>query len=286
MKNEKIKKLLGEPICNMCQAFADDFCEANAGQRQKMGIKSQIIRTVMGNCCEWCRQKAGTYDYDSTDRILFQRHDHCKCTLEIKAEKIQYNGMHPKQISAGYKRTRIAQIKEKEENNLPAKRRIANRDAGDIIKLIKLGANFVNKHELLHRNAKAIKKIEGYTDVICHGSPDEFIVYMDKKQNESYIISAEMMAMLIQKSAMYHGGPIRLISCQTGKNKDGIAQRLANELQINILAPTETVNVDEDGRIFLTDNDILAEMWYTAKDDEEKNQFVETGKWVLFRPGG
>lgn len=27
-------------------------------------------------------------------------------------------------------------------------------------------------------------------------------------------------------------------------------------------------------------------MWYAAKYDEEKNKFVETGKWILFRPGG
>lgn len=85
---EKIKKLLKEPICNMCQAFADDFCEANADQRQKMGMKSQIIRTVMGDCCEWCKQMAGAHDYNSADNTFFRRHDHCKCTIKIKSSKV------------------------------------------------------------------------------------------------------------------------------------------------------------------------------------------------------
>lgn len=92
MKNEKIKKLLSEPICNMCHAFADDFSKANADQRQKMGIKSQIIRTVTGNCCEWCKQMAGAHDYNSTDNTFFRRHAHCKCTIEIKSQKTRQEG--------------------------------------------------------------------------------------------------------------------------------------------------------------------------------------------------
>lgn len=87
MKSELLNKLLGEPICNMCHAFADDFCKANADQRQKMGIKSQIIRTENGNCCEWCKQMAGVHDYNSEDNTYFRRHAHCKCTLTIKTEK-------------------------------------------------------------------------------------------------------------------------------------------------------------------------------------------------------
>lgn len=51
-----------------------------------------------------------------------------------------------------------------------------------------------------------------------------------------------------------------------------------------MLAPTETVNVDNDGRMFVSDRLVLVDMWFEAPK-EEKNRFVETGSWKLFKPG-
>ena len=77
------------------------------------------------------------------------------------------------------------------------------------------------------------------------------------------------------------GGDIRIISCRAGAKTDGAAKQLADELGVNVLAPTETVNIDEKGRVFITDNEFLAEMWYEAED---KSMFTETGKWIVFKP--
>lgn len=49
------------------------------------------------------------------------------------------------------------------------------------------------------------------------------------------------------------------------------------------MAPTESVFVDQDGRTFVTDNDVLAEMWFMA-DEDEKSNFKETGEWKIFKP--
>lgn len=81
----------------------------------------------------------------------------------------------------------------------------------------------------------------------------------------------------------YSGGNIRIISCQAGAKPNGAAQRLANELQAVVLAPTETVNVDENGKMFVSDNDILAEIWYYSSE-EERGKISDTGTWIEFKP--
>jgi len=80
-----------------------------------------------------------------------------------------------------------------------------------------------------------------------------------------------------------HDGPIRIISCQACAKADGAAQQLSDELGVKVLAPTESVFVDEKGRMFVSDNNILAEMWHDASD-EEKAKIKETGKWIEFKP--
>jgi hypothetical protein len=87
----------------------------------------------------------------------------------------------------------------------------------------------------------------------------------------------------IRKSNGYNGGDIRLISCQSGAKDNGAAQKLADELNVKVYAPTEIVNIDEDGRIFVTDNEVLADMWYNAPESE-KDKFTETGEWKVFEP--
>ena len=72
-------------------------------------------------------------------------------------------------------------------------------------------------------------------------------------------------------------------STNSGKKTDGAAKKLADELGVNVLAPTESVYVDQDGKLFITDNEVLAELWCYASD-EDKSLFKETGKWKLFKP--
>lgn len=46
------------------------------------------------------------------------------------------------------------------------------------------------------------------------------------------------------------------------------------------MAPSEIVNVNSNGDIFLSDNRIIAEMW------DNGEQVPETGKWLVFKPRG
>ena len=44
------------------------------------------------------------------------------------------------------------------------------------------------------------------------------------------------------------------------------------------MAPTEKVWVDQDGEIFISDSDTLADMWYNGENVRA------TGSWKLFVP--
>ena len=156
-----------------------------------------------------------------------------------------------------------------------------------IAKAGKVEANgkFVNNKEKLYKYAENIQPIEGFEDFTCHATADDF--YIDLKgngvENDFVKLTPEEYAEAIKNSRTYKGGNIRILSCQAGAKPDGAAQRLANALNVAVYAPTEIVNIDEKGNIFVSDNDILAELWYNA-DAEERKKFTETGKWILFKP--
>ena len=84
-------KWLGEPIINNSESFADDFVEANASFRQNVGLKAKIIRTAAANCCKWCSDLEGTYDYDNRPDDIFRRHENCRCIVTYQSEKTSQN---------------------------------------------------------------------------------------------------------------------------------------------------------------------------------------------------
>lgn len=109
MKSELLNKLLGEPICNMCQAFLDDYVEKNIIQREEMGIESVVIRQVVNGCCEWCRSLAGVHNYMLIDKQIFKRHDNCKCIITMKSNKTGYMDIWRTREYKTYKDARIVE---------------------------------------------------------------------------------------------------------------------------------------------------------------------------------
>ena len=93
------------------------------------------------------------------------------------------------------------------------------------------------------------------------------------------MLLAEFADRLIN-SDNYSGGDIRLIACQSGASENGAAQMLSNILKVNVIVPTETIWVNEDGEIFITNKQVLAEMWYN------KENVKQTGEWKIFKPKG
>lgn len=147
--------------------------------------------------------------------------------------------------------------------------------------IIKLSSKFVNPTDPLYTNSNKIKPVKGYGDIIIHGSPDSLLI--NGLNGEQWEYGAKEAAEMIRNSREFHGQPIRLVSCQTGAKKNGIAQQIADELGVEVMAPTEIANVDIDGEIFLSDNGELAEIWNTSSAEERKN-IRQTGEWKVFKP--
>lgn len=129
------------------------------------------------------------------------------------------------------------------------------------------GPIFVQKDDQLAINAKKIKPIEGFTDIVVHGDKTGFFMY-DAKDNE-YTYTPDEFAEIIQTSKVYDGGAIRLVSCDTAAKDATSAQALADALGVNVMAPTKTVFVD-----------MLGEM--TVGSDP----FTNDGEWIILKPRG
>ena len=80
---------LDEPVKNIVDHFADHHLEKNAEFLENSGVETLVIRTAEANCCEWCSEKAGTYESyaDARDNEAFGRHEGCRCDLEIQSSR-------------------------------------------------------------------------------------------------------------------------------------------------------------------------------------------------------
>ena len=94
--------------------------------------------------------------------------------------------------------------------------------------------------------AKRIPQMDGYYDVVIHGT-DTAVWFFETK------IDAYTLSQIIRQRPDYKKGtPIRLLSCNTG-NTDStgncVAQLLANELGVKVIAPIDLLHVSADGGI-------------------------------------
>lgn len=127
---------------------------------------------------------------------------------------------------------------------------------------------FVGKGEgeNLKLAAKWIKEEQGFTDVIVHGTPD-YVTIMINGKWESF--NQRQLARMLKMDSGYKKGAIRLISCSTGKDDNGLAQNLANKMGVPVKAPSDTLWILPNGKMIIG-----------------KNQFSNTGMWKIYYPGG
>lgn len=145
--------------------------------------------------------------------------------------------------------------------------------------IMKLSSLFVNSNDNLYLNSKKIKPLEGYSDIVMHGTPSELIARGN--DGEEWCYNAREAAELIRNSREFIENPdrpIRLISCNTGQGENCIAQQISDILGVDILAPTEAVYVNGNGEMLVTDNDSLAILWDMGVSVKD------TGEWKIFKP--
>lgn len=79
---DDIKWILDEPIKNFTQAIVDDAVKKNTEFHEGLGLVPSVTRIVQGDCCDWCREVAGTYRYPDIPDDVYRRHRFCRCTVE------------------------------------------------------------------------------------------------------------------------------------------------------------------------------------------------------------
>lgn len=113
---------------------------------------------------------------------------------------------------------------------------------------------------------KNVPTLDGYEDVVCYADPYSFGFVEPKTGETIQEVSAKKFAEYVKQSGKYNGGSIRLIACEAGKFEDGLAQQFANEMGVEVLAPTKTVYTNSSGSMVLADDRIEAiEMLRNAK---------------------
>lgn len=130
--------------------------------------------------------------------------------------------------------------------------------------VIQASANMYNRVDPLHGYMKNVIPIPGFEDVGIHGNKYGFS-YRNADGDES-TISAKQLADILRQSESYHGGDIRLISCEAGAYGSYTAQGLADELGVRVMAPTDVLYLHFDGRMTIGD------------------KLTNQGEWIIFEP--
>ncbi|MEL6843690.1 MAG: RHS repeat-associated core domain-containing protein, partial [Bacteroidota bacterium] len=105
----------------------------------------------------------------------------------------------------------------------------------------------------------------GYTDFVAHGSANGMAIQITEN-GIARTMNAKELADMIRATGTT--GNIRLLMCNTGcAGENSIAQGLANELGVTVLAPSEAIHVYEWGIII-----------------SNTSKVKTTGKWINFKP--
>jgi len=81
------------------------------------------------------------------------------------------------------------------------------------------------------------------------------------------VVNHRVLAKLIEGNPEFTGQNIRLLSCNTGVSCNGIAQNLANKLNVDVKAPNDFLWIYPNGEITIG-----------------AIQYINTGEFILFQP--
>jgi len=110
--------------------------------------------------------------------------------------------------------------------------------------------DFMLADEYFSKYIKKRKDVDpnGFYDVIAHG--EETLIQI-QNNGAAVMVDHRIIAKLLKNTPEYKHGPVRLLSCSTGKIDDGFAQNLANKLNRPVKAPTDFLWVFPDGKYFV-----------------------------------
>ena len=90
----------------------DDSIQSNAEFHSRAGLSPKIVRkTDSSNACKWCKNLAGSYDYQDAPADIYRRHERCRCTVEYIPNKSKRQDVWSKTWKDPQREEKIAQRK-------------------------------------------------------------------------------------------------------------------------------------------------------------------------------
>lgn len=241
-----------------------------------------------GDTCAFCIMLASRGWQKASKKALKNGHAqhihaNCDCIYGVRFDKdTEVEGYDPKEYLDMYYAADEVDEGGSARERINYMRRIKGRNKSKSSLPEPLSRYYVNHSDQLYKNLLNVTPINGYEDFAVHGVPEESMVEYETTSGESTRYTAKELAVMIREDPEYKGGNVRLLSCGAGSLRSKFAQELADELGKEILAPTETLWVAEEGQMFISDSEILARMWYN--NGEIDNRFKSTGYWKPFKP--
>ena len=123
----------GSALENASSSTVTEYIQENVEYRASAGLKETIIREELSNCCKWCHDLAGEYEYGTEPDDIYRRHDNCKCIVLFKSAKGKYQDVWSKKEHnslAEARQDRLNAIKQESEKEYSKLKRIA-KDNGE-----------------------------------------------------------------------------------------------------------------------------------------------------------
>lgn len=90
-----------EAAINFTQNVVNDSIKKNAEFQYDAGFKAKVVRDSSSDCCSWCDNLVGEYEYPKVPKEVYQRHAHCRCTVEYEPSKGKRQNVHTKEWIKG-----------------------------------------------------------------------------------------------------------------------------------------------------------------------------------------
>ena len=241
------------PGVNIQRYFPTDDLDANNELYKQTQVQRALERDVR-------KQKRECMLYDELgDKDAFEE---AAVKLKTKEARLRdyvnkHDNLHrrrDREQVVGFDKRISAEVLVSKKNVLSAQKSVVKKNSNGIIKVeAKSGTSKYRKlkkqaivekgvslkkpvfaDDAFGKLASNLPKKEGYYDVVIHGAPKTVSFFGERTD-------ARTIAKILKLRNDYSGGPIRLLSCSTGKGEDCFAQRLANELGVVVEAPDDVI---------------------------------------------
>lgn len=119
----KYERLTEAGIENVVRSFFDEYEKENAEFRSQSGLAVEVIREEVGDCCDWCADIVGNYDYWDAPKEVWQRHEHCRCMVITRTSKGTYQDAWSRKEYQSEREARIAREEEIEKESISGEER-------------------------------------------------------------------------------------------------------------------------------------------------------------------